>query len=322
VPAPLVGGREDRILQETYAPGMSVSLVARQHGIAPNQLFSWRRLYAEGALSAVGAGEEVVPASEYRALQHQVRELQRLLGKKTLEGKRDPARGAGSGTAKKTAVAVALARSRGCGVKTLAEAIGVARSNLVVQVAAERARQRRGRRPAPEEPLLSEIGEIIAGQPTYGYRRVHALLRRRRAEQDAAPVNVKRISRVMRAYGLLLQRQTGGGEERRHDGWVAVDRSDTRWCSDGFEIGCDNIERVRLAFTLDRCDRQAIAWTATTGGIDADGIRLPDDMRRQASLRAGGPAADGDRMAVRQRIALYRTKDSSIRRADRSDPAH
>ena len=64
---------------------MSVSLVARQHGVAPNQVFKWRQLYAEGALSAVGAGEEVVVASEYRALQHQVRELQRLLGKKTLE---------------------------------------------------------------------------------------------------------------------------------------------------------------------------------------------------------------------------------------------
>src|SRR5258707_12752547 len=55
------------------------------NGVAPNQVFNWRRLYAEGALSAVGAGEEVVPASEYRALQQQVRELQRLLGKKTLE---------------------------------------------------------------------------------------------------------------------------------------------------------------------------------------------------------------------------------------------
>ena len=44
------------------------------HGIAPNQLFRWRRLYAEGALAAVGAGEEVMPASEYRALQNQVRE--------------------------------------------------------------------------------------------------------------------------------------------------------------------------------------------------------------------------------------------------------
>ena len=73
------------IVQETYAPGMSVSLVARRHGVAPNQLCRWRRLYAEGALSAVGAGEEVVPASEYRGLQSQVRELQRLLGKKTLE---------------------------------------------------------------------------------------------------------------------------------------------------------------------------------------------------------------------------------------------
>ena len=60
-------------------------MVARRHGIAPNQLFRWRRLYAAGALSTVSAGEEVVPASEYRALQHQVRELQRLLGKRTLE---------------------------------------------------------------------------------------------------------------------------------------------------------------------------------------------------------------------------------------------
>jgi transposase len=64
---------------------MSVSLVARRHGIAPNQAFRWRRLYAAGALSTVSTGDEVVPASEYRALQHQVRELQRLLGKKTLK---------------------------------------------------------------------------------------------------------------------------------------------------------------------------------------------------------------------------------------------
>jgi len=74
-----------RIVNETYQPGMSVSAVARRHGIAPNQLFQWRRLAAQGALSAVGANEEVVPASEYRALVQQNRELQRLLGKKTME---------------------------------------------------------------------------------------------------------------------------------------------------------------------------------------------------------------------------------------------
>lgn len=74
-----------RMVEETYQPEASVSQVARQHGVGPNQLFTWRRLAAQGALMATGAGEEVIPASEHRALQQQVRELHRLLGKKTLE---------------------------------------------------------------------------------------------------------------------------------------------------------------------------------------------------------------------------------------------
>jgi transposase len=66
------------IVNETYEPGVTVSLVARRHGIAPNQLFHWRKLATQGALTAAGRGEEVVPASDYRALQNQVRELRRL----------------------------------------------------------------------------------------------------------------------------------------------------------------------------------------------------------------------------------------------------
>ena len=46
-----------RIVEETYLPGSTVSLVARRHGIAGNQLFTWRRLMAQGALTAAGAGE-------------------------------------------------------------------------------------------------------------------------------------------------------------------------------------------------------------------------------------------------------------------------
>ena len=74
-----------RIVEETYLPGMSVSLVVRQHGISGSQIFTWRRLMAQGALTAAGAGEEVVPASEYRALQSQIAELQRLLRKKAMD---------------------------------------------------------------------------------------------------------------------------------------------------------------------------------------------------------------------------------------------
>ena len=73
------------IVAETHEPGVTVSLVARRHGVAPNQVFSWRRLAAQGALTAAGAEEEVVPASDYRALQIQLRDAQRLLGKKIME---------------------------------------------------------------------------------------------------------------------------------------------------------------------------------------------------------------------------------------------
>ena len=171
-------------------------------------------------------------------------------------------------------------------MKRVADVLGVARSNLAIQAEPERAPQRRGRRPEPDTALLAEIREIIAELPTYGYRRVHALLRRRREQTGAATINVKRVYRVMKVHGLLLARHTGAGIERRHDGRVAVDRSDTRWCSDGFEIGCDNGERVRIAFTLDCCDREAISWVATTGGIEGGDIRdlMVESVERRFGL--------------------------------------
>lgn len=74
-----------RMAEETFLPGNSLSRLARMHGVAPNQLFGWRRQAASGVLTAIRAGGEVVPPSEYRALENQVRELQRMLGKKIME---------------------------------------------------------------------------------------------------------------------------------------------------------------------------------------------------------------------------------------------
>jgi len=275
------------IVQETYAPGLSVSYVARRRdaGVAPNQVFQWRKLYAEGALSAVDAGEEVVPASDYKSLQQQVRELQRLLGKKTLENEilRDVLDVAHP---KKRLLRSPLPDRDGTPMKRVADVIGVSRSNLAARVAeAPRKPERRGRRPLPEEELLAEIKGMVAEMPTYGYRRVHAVIRDIRAAEGRGRVNVKRIYRVMKIHGLLLNRHTGTGEECRHDGRVAVDRSDTRWCSDGFKIACDNGERVRIVFTLDCCDRGTLAWVGITGGITVVDIR--DLMVESVEARFG-----------------------------------
>ena len=79
------GEQKRALVLESEQPGMSISAVARKYEINPNQLFRWRKLMQEGALCAVGADEEVVPASEMKELQGRIRELERLLGRKTME---------------------------------------------------------------------------------------------------------------------------------------------------------------------------------------------------------------------------------------------
>ena len=74
-----------RLVEETMQPGMTVSAVARLHGVSPSLLFNWRRLMSEGGQVAVRADEDVVAASRARELEQRVRELERLLGRKTLE---------------------------------------------------------------------------------------------------------------------------------------------------------------------------------------------------------------------------------------------
>ena len=64
-----------RLVEETVKPGMTVSAVARLHGVSPSLPFGWRRRMAEGGLAAVGADEDVVAASRVRELEAKVREL-------------------------------------------------------------------------------------------------------------------------------------------------------------------------------------------------------------------------------------------------------
>jgi transposase len=74
-----------RIIEESFAPGETVSSVARRNGVAPNLLFRWRRLMNEGGVVAVGSDEPVIGTSHVRKLEDRVRELERLLGRKTME---------------------------------------------------------------------------------------------------------------------------------------------------------------------------------------------------------------------------------------------
>ncbi|WP_418766710.1 IS3 family transposase [Myxococcus xanthus] len=245
-----------RMLSEAESPGSSVSLVARKYGVNPSQLFRWRQLKEAGSVSGLKAGEAVVPESEMQQLKAQVRELQRMLGKKTQEV--EILRDAIALAREKKLLSPAAVEAGGHAVSAVSRVLGVSRSNLM-------------RTPGPRRPratdtdadhqALEELKAVVGQRATYGYRRAGAVLNRQRRQEGRPALNHKRVYRLMRQGRLLLQRHTGK-PTRTHEGQVVTLKSNLRWCSDGFEVRCWNGEVVHVAFSLDCCDREAIAFQA------------------------------------------------------------
>ena len=217
--------------------------------------------------------------AEARKLEERVRELERLLGRKTMEVEilkeaLDLAR------VKKPTLLSRLP-TREDSHEDDRETLEVARSNIIERAKGDRRSRGPQIRPGDVE-LAADIRRLVDQRPTYGYRRIAALLKRERRSAGQEPVNAKRVYRLMRKHGLLLQRHTGRRRPRQHDGQVIAIRSNIRWCSDALEFTCWNGEIIRLAFALDCHDREVIGWLATTDGISAEMIR---DMMLQCVER-------------------------------------
>lgn len=173
-------------------------------------------------------------------------------------------------------------------MKRIAEAMDVSRSRLMERNSGSEVMRQRRYRKKQDEDLLRLISEILDERKTLGYRRVLVFLNRRLEAEGCARVNHKHLYRIMRVNGLLLARYSGKRPTRAHDGKVVTLKRNTRWCSDGFEIACDNGEVVRVAFALDSCDREVIGHVATTGGISGSMIR---DLMLESVERRFGMAA-------------------------------
>jgi transposase InsO family protein len=170
-------------------------------------------------------------------------------------------------------------------MKTIADVLSVARSHLHERVHRPTAPRRHYRKAADEE-LLPLIRRVVDERPTYGYRRVNALVNRLLTAEGKPTANHKRVFRIMKQQGLLLQRHSGRRKGRLHDGKVVVMRSNLRWCSDVFEILCWNGDIVRIVFVIDAHDREVLAWHAAAGtGISGSMVR--DLMLEAVELRFG-----------------------------------
>lgn len=191
--------------------------------------------------------------------------------------------------AQKNDLAYAVAAEGRFPVKTIARTLGAARSTLTDRLAG-RTKPRRRYHKAQDAALVPILTALVSERSSYGYRRISALINRKLRQDGAAPVNHKRVYRLMQVHKLLLTPAAAERADPVHDGKVIVMRSNLRWCSDGFEFTCRNSDIIRGAFVIDAHDREILAWcvivNAGIRGSDIRDILLEAVERRFGCCRA------------------------------------
>lgn len=155
--------------------------------------------------------------------------------------------------------------------------------------------------------VLSEIQKVLNIRPSYGYKRVTAMINRERTKINLKKLNKKRILRVMQMNGLAFPKPFS---DRIHvsTGKVMTLFSNTRWCSDCFEIKCFNGEKVYVIFTLDTCDREAIRFIAKTEPILARDVQ--NIMIESVEKRFGATKATRMIQFLSDRGSIYRAAET------------
>jgi transposase len=72
-------------IQRVLTGEKTLAELSRELDISPSVIRNWTRHYEAGATAAVAANEDVVPVSQLREAYARIRELERALGRKTME---------------------------------------------------------------------------------------------------------------------------------------------------------------------------------------------------------------------------------------------
>lgn len=134
-------------------------------------------------------------------------------------------------------------------MKAVCSALGVAGSHVCVMVVRldnwDDGRSAQSFHQAADAILVEAVGAETTALLTHGYLKAGALVNRTCAMTGLQTINHKRFCRVMKAHSLLLTKALKRPDSgRMHDGVVAVAEPNQRWCSDCFQIPCDNGEVV------------------------------------------------------------------------------
>jgi len=255
---------------------VTLAELSREIDVSPSVVRRWKHLVDRGSQTAVAANEEVVPASLLREAQQRIKELERALGRKTMEV--EILHAARDEVKKKTAL---LRRVQEMTRRPL---VAICRTLRIGRATAYRTTGPRPPRYARAEDgtVTTQIRTVIRQRAAYGYRRVTALVNR----EFGTTYNRKRIRRVMALWGWTLPRSGRQRTGRAHTGLIRREGSNERWCSDTLELACWNGEMVMIGFALDCCDREALAHIAAPRHLTRHDIQAL--LQRAVATRFGG----------------------------------
>jgi putative transposase len=170
---------------------------------------------------------------------------------------------------------------RRAAVARVRERFGLSERRACRLVGIGRATLRYERRRGEDEQLRRRLRELAAERPRFGYRRLHALLRR-----EGVVVNHKRVERLYRAEGLAVRRRTRKRVARDGRGRPALPgRPNQQWGVDFVSDALAWGRRIRLFTVVDVFTREALAIEVDTS---LPGARVVQVLERLAGER-GAP---------------------------------
>lgn len=108
----------------------------------------------------------------------------------------------------------------------------------------------------PVDELLAErLRKLIEKHPTFGYRRLWALLRR-----QGLKVNQKAVYRALRLKGWFVHQRRIGPRPRVRKKRSAAERSNQRWAMDVTHVYCGEDGWGHLAAVIDCYDRELVGF--------------------------------------------------------------
>lgn len=162
-----------------------------------------------------------------------------------------------------------IAEGKVVSMKTLCKWFQVARSTVYY-----RPIKRGTRFSKPLDQVLTEqVWKIIEANPTFGVRRITAMIRR---ELNRA-VNRKAVHRILKTNGWQVRKKPSGFKERAKGMRSKSAAVNERWAIDATTIFCGEDGWCPLIGIIDCCDRYIVGWRLSTSGTSKNAAAALED---------------------------------------------